>query len=162
MAETLLTIDQVAERLQIHPASVRRQLREGSLRGLKRGKLWRVPESALYEPMPTHQSENKSSASPTLAEANEIWAAMLSGDDKRRDLAIIALGKASPAVRSLVMQRSAEVTERYYATPEGEAELADWRALDGEPFHDDLGDYYTEEEEAQFRVKQAQRETATT
>ncbi len=162
MADTLLTIDQVATRLQIHPASVRRQLREGSLRGIKRGKLWRVPESALYEPTPAHHNENKSSASPALGEANEIWAAMLSGDDKRRDLALIALGKASPAARLLVMQRSAEVAERYYATLEGDAELADWRALDGEPFHDDLGDYYTEEEEAQFRGEQAQRKTATT
>ncbi len=155
MAENLLTIDQVAERLQIHPASVRRQLREGSLRGLKRGKLWRVPESALYEPTPLNHSHR---IAPELAQANVIWEAMLSGDDARRDAAIIALGQVPEAVRSIVMQRSGEVAARYYATPEGEAELADWRALDGEPFRDDLGDYYTEEEEAQFRAK---REAAT-
>ena len=161
MSENLLTIDQVAERLQIHPASVRRQLRGGLLRGLKRGKLWRVPESALYEPIPPkgHAAQPRSHRSaPKVAQANAIWAAMLSGDDARRDAAIIALGQVPEAVRSIVMQRSGEVAARYYATPEGEAELADWRALDGEPFHDDLGDYYTEEEEAQFR---ARREAAT-
>lgn len=49
MAETLLTIEEVAKRLQIHLESVRRQLRCGLLRGVKRGTLWRVPESALYE-----------------------------------------------------------------------------------------------------------------
>lgn len=143
MAENLLTIDQVAERLQIHPASVRRQLREGSLRGLKRGKLWRVPESALYEPAPAHE----------LAQANAIWADMNSGDDARRDQALLTLFNAPEAVQAVVMQRSGEAAARYYTTPEGEAELADWRALDGEPFHDDLGDYYTDEEEAQFRTK---------
>jgi excisionase family DNA binding protein len=150
MAESLLTIDQVAKRLQIHPASVRRQLREGSLRGLKRGKLWRVPESALYEPTPRH--------APEIAQADEIWAAMNSGDDARRDAALRALFRAPENVQAVVMQRSGEAAARYYATPEGDAELADWRALDGEPFHDDEGDYYTDEEEAQFRAK---REAAT-
>jgi excisionase family DNA binding protein len=150
MAESLLTIDQVAKRLQIHPASVRRQLREGSLRGLKRGKLWRVPESALYEPTPRH--------APEISQADEIWAAMNSGDDARRDAALRALFQAPDNVQAVVMQRSGEAAARYYATPEGDAELADWRALDGEPFHDDEGDYYTEEEEAQFRAK---REAAT-
>jgi excisionase family DNA binding protein len=145
MAESLLTIDQVAKRLQIHPASVRRQLREGSLRGLKRGKLWRVPESALYEPTPRH--------APEISQADEIWAAMLSGDAERRNKALMELFHAPEGVRAIVMQRSGEVAARYYVTPEGEAELADWRALDGEPFHDDLGDYYTEEEEAQFRAR---------
>jgi len=150
MAETLLTIDQVAERLQIHPASVRRQLREGSLRGLKRGKLWRVPESALYEPTSLTHSQR---LAPELAQANAIWEAMLSGDAERRNKALMELFHAPEGVRAIVMQRSGEVAARYYATPEGEAELADWRALDGEPFHDDLGDYYTEEEEAQFRAR---------
>jgi excisionase family DNA binding protein len=145
MAENLLTIDQVAKRLQIHPASVRRQLREGSLRGLKRGKLWRVPESALYEPAPHQASE--------IAQADEIWAAMNSGDDARRDAALRALFQAPGNVQAIVMQRSGETAARYYATPEGVAELADWRALDGEPFHDDEGDYYTDEEEAQFRAR---------
>ena len=154
MADTLLTIDQVATRLQIHPASVRRQLREGSLRGIKRGKLWRVPESALYEPTPP-QAQSTKAAAPEIKQANEIWDAMGSGDDARRDEALRTLFQAPGAVQAIVMQRSGDAAARYYATPEGEAELADWRALDGEPFHDDLGDYYTEEEEAEFRALQA-------
>ena len=83
---------------------------------------------------------------------------MNSGNDARHDQALRTLFNAPDAVQAIVMQRSGEVAARYYATPEGEAELADWRALDGEPFHDDLGDYYTEEEEEQFRAK---REAAT-
>lgn len=47
MAEMYLTPDQVAARLQLHPETVRRQLKSGVLRGVRRGRVWRVPESAL-------------------------------------------------------------------------------------------------------------------
>lgn len=85
-------------------------------------------------------------------QAEEIWAAMLSGDDARRDAALIALARAPQDTRAVIAQRSGEAAAVYYATPEGRDELADWRALDGEPFHDDAGDYYSAEEEAQFRA----------
>jgi excisionase family DNA binding protein len=51
--EMLLTIEQTATRLQLHPDTVRRQLVRGVLRGVKRGRQWRVPESALIESMPS-------------------------------------------------------------------------------------------------------------
>ncbi len=79
---------------------------------------------------------------PTLeqAQAGAIWAAMTSGDDARRNEALRTLFHAPNAVQEIVAQRSAASAALYYATPEGEAELADWRALDGEPFHDEEGD----------------------
>ena len=49
MSEMLLTIEQAAERLQLHGDTVRKQLQRGALRGIKRGRVWRVPESALTE-----------------------------------------------------------------------------------------------------------------
>ncbi len=49
MAEMLLTVEQAAERLQLHPESVRRQIRRGVLRGIKRGRVLRIPESAIVE-----------------------------------------------------------------------------------------------------------------
>ncbi len=49
MNEMLLTIEQAAERLQLNPATVRRQCQRGALRAVKRGRVWRVPESALME-----------------------------------------------------------------------------------------------------------------
>jgi excisionase family DNA binding protein len=49
MNEMLLTIEQAAERLQLHPDTVRKQLQRGDLRGFKRGRVWRIPESALTE-----------------------------------------------------------------------------------------------------------------
>lgn len=48
--EQLLTVEQAATRLHVHPKSVRPHLQAGTLRGVKRGDLWRVPESALLEP----------------------------------------------------------------------------------------------------------------
>ena len=47
--EMLLTVEQAAERLQLAPFTVREQLKRGKLRGIKRGRVWRVPESALFE-----------------------------------------------------------------------------------------------------------------
>jgi excisionase family DNA binding protein len=43
------TVEQVAERLQLHVETIRRQLKAGTLRGTKRGRQWRIPESALTE-----------------------------------------------------------------------------------------------------------------
>lgn len=51
--EMLLTIEQTAIRLQLHPETVRRQLVRGTLRGIRRGRVWRVPESALVESIPS-------------------------------------------------------------------------------------------------------------
>ena len=50
--EMLLTVEQAAERLQVAQSTVRRLLASGDLRGIKRGRLWRIPESALTESAP--------------------------------------------------------------------------------------------------------------
>ena len=48
MADELLTVDQASERLQLHPDTVRRLLREGQLPGRKIGaRQWRIPEGKL-------------------------------------------------------------------------------------------------------------------
>ena len=45
----LLTVDQAADHLQVTSRWVRRILREGHLKGVKIGKLWRVEPEALEE-----------------------------------------------------------------------------------------------------------------
>lgn len=45
--EMLLTVKQTAERLQLRPATVREHLKTGMLQGVKRGRVWRIPESSL-------------------------------------------------------------------------------------------------------------------
>jgi excisionase family DNA binding protein len=132
MAEQFLTVEQAADRLHVHPITVRRQLRNGVLRGIKRGNLWRVPESALYTSPPAQDTAETT--------ANTLWADMTSGNDEKRSAAIKALAFASEAVSEIVLTRSGEAAARFYASPAGQEEWeeqADWRALDGEPFFDD-------------------------
>lgn len=45
--QELLTVDEAAVRLKVDVETVRRWLRSGQLRGLKLGRMWRIPESAL-------------------------------------------------------------------------------------------------------------------
>jgi len=47
--DRLLTVEEVAERLKVHPESVRRWLRDGTLAGhlVTRRAGWRIPESAF-------------------------------------------------------------------------------------------------------------------
>jgi excisionase family DNA binding protein len=47
MPDVFLTVEETAERLKVHPESVRDWLRTGKLRGLKAGRQWRITESAL-------------------------------------------------------------------------------------------------------------------
>ena len=50
MSETLLTPEEVAEQMKLHPVTIRRMLRAGELPGVKIGKRqWRVPETALQQ-----------------------------------------------------------------------------------------------------------------
>jgi hypothetical protein len=140
------------------------------MRGTKRGTRWRVPESAVEESTPLelqrvytrHNSpEGQAQAAPNIyppalpasSDAEAIWQQMTTGKKGEHNAAILRLASAPAEVRAIVAQRSADAAAVYYATPEGKAELADWRALDGEPFEDDAGDYYSAEEEAQFRAE---------
>ena len=50
MPEAFYTVEEAAERLRMHPDTLRRQLRQGRIRSVRTGKLWRIPESALEAP----------------------------------------------------------------------------------------------------------------
>lgn len=143
MAEMFLTVEQAAERMQLHPDTIRRQLRNGTLRSVRRGRIYRIPESALAEDLQRAPQPKPKTNSGDVAQADALWAQM-KGDARQHNAALRALFAAPEEVQAIVMQRSQEAASAFYATPEGDGELADWRALDGEPFHDDAGDYDTE------------------
>lgn len=54
---------------------------------------------------------------------------------KRRREELRALMAAPLAEREAALSASAPIAAAYYATLEGREELADWRAIQGEPFH---------------------------
>lgn len=47
MTPEYLTVEETARRLKVDAETVRRWLREGTLRGQKFGRVWRIPESEL-------------------------------------------------------------------------------------------------------------------
>jgi len=57
--ELLLTVEQAAERLHLQPNTVRQHLSRGLLRGIKRGRQWRIPSDALLEHAPIEKITNK-------------------------------------------------------------------------------------------------------
>ncbi len=66
--ELLLTVEQAAERLQIRPNTVRQHLSRGLLRGIKRGRQWRIPVSALMENAPVKAKMPKAMAQTARSE----------------------------------------------------------------------------------------------
>lgn len=152
--ENLLTIEQTAQRLQLDKTTVRRQIKRGALRGIKRGRQWRVPESALMESSVkgslgslesrSAQSDgqlNESTATNTPAvRATLILEALQSGDTARRNTAIIQLASSDAATIEIV-EEAIEAREAAYEGPQDD--LRDWQALEGDAFHfpEEAADY---------------------
>lgn len=70
--EPMLTVDQVAELLQVHPETVRRLLRRGELQGRRLGGTkvgWRIPAAAVRAYMAGDQVDQ--ATPPAEASANE-------------------------------------------------------------------------------------------
>ena len=56
--EKLYSVEEAAEVLRISPLTMVKWLRAGKVRGIKAGRLWRVPESALNEVAQSGTKEN--------------------------------------------------------------------------------------------------------
>jgi excisionase family DNA binding protein len=163
MPEMLLTVEQAAERLQLHPDSVRRQLKRGTMRGIKRGTRWRVPESAVEESTPpelqrdyTRPRSIESAIGDTpQARAKAILEALESGDKARRNAAIIQLAKSDEQTVEIVTEAAAHAVKEWDGPDD---DFADWRALDAEPFHfpEESPDYL----KGLYRADRAEKENA--
>lgn len=100
--EMLLTVEQAASRLHLRPDTVRDHLARGVLRGIKRGRQWRVPESALTEPAPT--PNNGSLPNDVQSQVDAIIEEMGSGDLSRRNAAISRLFRSDENVVTRAME----------------------------------------------------------
>ncbi len=73
MAEKLLTSEQVSQILQVHPFTVLKYIKEGKLRGIKLGRVWRIRESDvekfLEERFMASPSDKKDTSQETQQEA---------------------------------------------------------------------------------------------
>lgn len=56
--EKLLTPSQVAEAMQVTERTVYRWLKDGDLKGIKKGRLWRIKESEFDRFLNDHDSSN--------------------------------------------------------------------------------------------------------
>ena len=96
MTETLLTVDEAAQRLRIKPATLRSQLRAGRVRAVRTGKHWRIPESEL-EPKAAPIAPNFEGVStPTPDELTALFAPPTSQDIAHQLDALDKLTGAAP------------------------------------------------------------------
>jgi len=68
----ILTVDQVAEKLQLKPLTVREYLRTGKIPGRKLGRAWRVVESDLEQSLSTSPIAEKSERISLLGICEDI------------------------------------------------------------------------------------------
>ena len=145
--EMLLTLEQAATRLQLHRDTVRRQLKRGQLRGVKRGRVWRVPESALDEATPVAatavpagaETMPRDGTSTPQTRAAAILAALDGDDMKRRNAAIIQLAKSDAQTARIVTDAAAAAVEAWDGP---EDDWGDWQNAGGAPhFPEEAPDY---------------------
>ncbi len=128
-------------RLHLRPDTVREHLARGVLRGIKRGRQWRVPESALTEPAPPVQNDVQSQVDAILEE-------MGSGDLSRRNAAISRLFRSDENV----VTRALEVINDKLKDIPDTADFSAWSVLDNE------GIEFLEAEESELREAQGRSE----
>ena len=56
MADQILTCDQVAKMLQLHPLTVLRYIKEGKIKGIKLGRVYRIRESEIEKFLQKHST----------------------------------------------------------------------------------------------------------
>lgn len=142
--EMLLTVEQAAMRLHLRPDTVRDHLARGVLRGIKRGRQWRVPESALTEPAPA--PNNGTPPNDVQSQVDAIMEEMGSGDLTRRARALTLLYEADEPVRAATF---AVINDKLKDIPDT-ADFSAWSVCDRD------GIDFLEAEERELREAQDQ------
>ncbi len=86
--ERALTVAEVAQRLAVHPKTVYRMLEGGSIRGVRAGRVWRIPPESLEEFLRGQRRPVKPLTAEEIADAEAGWAEYLAGKSKPIDQVI--------------------------------------------------------------------------
>mgnify|MGYP001606354727 CR=1 FL=1 len=70
MIENFLTTEQVANILQVHPFTILKFIKQGKLRGIKLGRVYRIQESEVQRFLEERTASRPSSAQPQLETPN--------------------------------------------------------------------------------------------
>jgi excisionase family DNA binding protein len=122
--EKVFTVEEAAEQLRVGTETIRRYTKSGKLKAKKIGRRWLIPASQLDS-----VSESAERPSPKIQFSSGASAAV-------HNRKILELASAPLEVQQAALAAAEDVAARYYGSAQGRAELADWRALDGEDFHD--------------------------
>ncbi|MFA5820924.1 MAG: helix-turn-helix domain-containing protein [Candidatus Gracilibacteria bacterium] len=82
MIENFLTTEQVANILQVHPFTILKFIKQGKLRGVKLGRVYRIQESEVQRFLEERTSGRKEAAKPTPAREPEVHDYNISHSEK--------------------------------------------------------------------------------
>ena len=133
MATTqMLSIDETASLLSVHPQTVRSMIKRGELAAVKVARHWRISERVL-EQITTAPGEAATRSTPTGTPETRAAAllAALDGDDMtRRNAAIVELARADAATSAIVETAAARAVEEWDGE---EDDFSQWQNVDLKP-----------------------------
>ena len=138
----MLSIDETASVLSVHPQTVRSMIKRGELAAVKVARHWRISERVLDQ-ITTAPNEKRAAppieASTPQTRAAAILAALDGTDMKRRNAAIIQLARSDAQTTQIVTDAAAAAVEAWDGP---EDDWSDWQNAGGAPyFPEEAPDY---------------------
>ena len=87
MIESFLTTEQVASLLQVHPFTVLKFIKQGKLKGVKLGRVYRIKETDVKDFLEANMLNNSIRSSSTTKKSNQesFETEVTNQDEERRD-----------------------------------------------------------------------------
>lgn len=129
----MLSIDETASVLSVHPQTVRAMIKRGELKAVKVARHWRVSERVI-EQITTAPHEQATPISPEAStpqtRASALLAALDGDDMTRRNAAIVELARSDAATSAIVEAAAARAVAEWDGE---EDDFSQWRNVDLKP-----------------------------